>query len=491
MKQSRRIRRDFLQAGLGLTAAALSPIAAGPTHAADSTTLDRLRRGERDPKRRVLFKGGTVISIDAKTGDHVRADVLVEGKKIAAIGPDLKAAEAQIIDASRSILIPGFVDAHRHAWEGQIRGIIPNAASLADYAAATHRGFALHYRPHDMYVGNLITALGCIDAGITCILDNSHNSRTAAHSDAAIQALLDSGIRAVHASGAPQVPPWEGQWPGDLVRLKKRFFSSDDQLVTLRMFAGLNPEHIKLARDLDLWVTSEFSGGAAGEEALRATAAAGLLGARHTLNHCSNVTDAGWKLIREAGVKVNVCPTSDPHYRLGTGLPGLQHALDNGIRPGLSVDNEASYGTDMFTQMRVGFYLQRAMAGFRAFNKEANVPAPMQIRDMLEFATLRGAECCGLIDKVGSLAPGKEADIVMIRADAINTLPLTSAVATVVFQAHAANIDTVMIGGQVRKFLGKLVGVDARQIAQMVEASRDELIKRRGYKLDVLREAVN
>ena len=152
-----------------------------------------------------------------------------------------------MIDATNTIIIPGFVDAHRHSWEGQLRRIIPDGA-IAEYMATTHNGFARYYRPDDIYVGNLITALGCIDAGITCVIDNSHNSRSAAHSDAAVQALIDSGIRGVHASGAPQTGEWDRQWPQDLERLQKRFFSSTDQLVTLRMFSGMNRENWALAR---------------------------------------------------------------------------------------------------------------------------------------------------------------------------------------------------------------------------------------------------
>ena len=201
-----------------------------------------------------------MVSMDPKVGDFVKGDVLIEGKKITAVSAELKApAQAQVIDAANTIIIPGFVDAHRHSWEGQLRRIIPNGA-IAAYMAATHQGFARYYRPHDMYVGNLITALGCIDAGITCIIDNSHNSRSSAHSDAAIQALFDSGIRAVHASGAPQTGEWDRQWPQDLARMQKRFFTSDDQLVTLRMFAGLNRENWALARKLGLRITSETNG---------------------------------------------------------------------------------------------------------------------------------------------------------------------------------------------------------------------------------------
>ena len=149
--------------------------------------------------------------MDAKVGDFANGDVLIQGKKIVSVGPSGQAkapSQAQVIDATNTIIMPGFIDAHRHAWEGQLRRIIPDGA-ISDYMATTHNGFARFYRPHDVYVGNLITALGCIDAGITCMIDNSHNSRSAAHSDAAVQALIDSGICGVHASGAPQTGEWD------------------------------------------------------------------------------------------------------------------------------------------------------------------------------------------------------------------------------------------------------------------------------------------
>ena len=151
----------------------------------------RLMRAARDPGRRILLRGGTIITMDAAVGDFVRGDLLIEGRRIAAVSPDLGAASqggnAIVVDAKDTILIPGMIDCHRHAWEGQIRGIIPNSATIADYMGATHRGFAPHYRPEDVYVGNLITALGCIDAGITCFIDNSHT-----RSDPCMQADMRS-----------------------------------------------------------------------------------------------------------------------------------------------------------------------------------------------------------------------------------------------------------------------------------------------------------
>ena len=213
-------RRDLLKTGASIAVAASAiPLVASDAAAqgqdADAGTLDRLLRAIRDRRRRILLKGATIISMDPAVGDFVRADLLIEDKTIASVGPDLSSAaqdgNAIVVDANGTILIPGMVDCHRHAWEGQIRGVIPNSATIGDYMGATHRGFAPFYRPDDMYVGNLITALGCIDAGITCFIDNSHNSRSSAHSDAAVQALLDSGARAVHASGAPTFAEWDRQ----------------------------------------------------------------------------------------------------------------------------------------------------------------------------------------------------------------------------------------------------------------------------------------
>lgn len=150
-----------------------------------------------------LIKGATLLSMDDRVGNFERGDILIEGAKIVAIGENLAAEGARIIDATHMIAMPGLVDTHRHAWEGQLRRINPDAKTLEDYCNATHFSFARYYRPADIYIGNLLTALECIDAGITTMIDNSHNSRTAAHSDAAVEALLDAGIRAVHASGAP------------------------------------------------------------------------------------------------------------------------------------------------------------------------------------------------------------------------------------------------------------------------------------------------
>ncbi len=479
-------RRGALKVGATLAAGAA---AGGGLSAADAA--ENLRRFERqaavDSRDRILLRGGTIISMDPKVGDLVQGDVLIEGKKIAAIAPTLNAADAQVIDAHDSIIVPGFVDCHRHSWEAPLRRINPNSPTIADYSNATHLSFAKAYRPQDHYSSHYLTAVGCVDAGITCVIDNSHNSRSADHSDAAVEALIDSGVRAVHASGPPSAGDWARQWPQDLERLQKKYFSSTDQLVTLRMFSGVNRDNWALARKLGLRITTEFQGAQAAA-LLDPLAQDKLVGPDNTFNHCGALPEKTWKIFVDTGVNINVCPRSDAQYGLGEGLCALQTAWNYGIKPGLSVDNETSYSTDMFMEMRVAFYLQRAVAQNRRFSGDQNPPKPLTVRDMLYCATMGGAHCAGLDDKIGSLAPGKEADLLMIRADDINLYPSNNAVGTVVQAAERSNIDTVIIGGRVRKYRGQVVGLDMVRLKAMVEESRSHLFSAVGYRPDVFAE---
>ena len=437
-----------------------------------------------DPGQRLLLRGGVIISMDPKVGNLAKGDVLIEGKKITAVAANVPAAGAQVIDAGNMILIPGLIDCHRHSWEGQLRRINPNAPTLADYSNATHLSFATHYRPQDMYAGGMITALGCIDAGITCVIDNSHNARSSAHSDAAVEALIDGGIRAVHASGAPQAGNWDHQWPQDLERLQKKYFSSTDQLVTLRMFAPPNRENWAYARKLGLRITTEFQGPQPAM-ALDALWQDRLVGPDNTFNHCGALPERTWQILRQSGATIDVCPRSDAQYGLGEGISAYQHALDHGIKPGFSVDNETSYSSDMFAEMRTAFYIQRALLQNRRFAGEQNMPQPVNVADVLECATVNGAGCAGLSDKIGTITPGKEADIVMIRSDDINLYPSNNAIGSVVQAADRSNVDTVIIGGRIRKQNGRLVGLDMNRLKRMVEESRSYLFAANNYKEDI------
>ena len=140
----------------------------------------------------------------------------------------------------------------------------------------------------------------------------------------------------------------------------------------------------------------------------------------------------------------------------------------------------------MFTEMRVAFNIQRAMATYRRSNGDAKMPAMVSVRDVLECATVNGAANAGLLDKCGTLTPGKEADIVMIRTDDINLYPSNHAIGTVVAAADVRNIDTVIVGGKIRKFRGKMVGLNMEKFRQLADESRNYLFSKAGYTLDIL-----
>jgi len=484
-------RRGLLR--MGAAALAVAPAAVQIAGAAQRATtrqdggaLEPRWRAPVNPERHLLLRGGTIITMDPAVGDFARGDVHIRGKHIVEVGRNLRGpAGSEVIDAAGTILIPGFVDCHRHSWSAQFRRIIPDGL-IANYMSTTHQGFAPYYRPHDMYVGNLMTALGCIDAGITCMIDNSHNSRSAAHSNAAIEALFDSGIRAVHASGPPQFGTWDNQWPADLARLQNTYFASDDQLVTLRAFANPNRENWAFARSLGLKIHAD----GISSEQIEAFAKEKLLGPDFTFNHANSLTDEAWRLVREAGCTVDVCTRSDAQYGLGNGasagVGGFQKALEFGMQPGFSVDNETSYSTDMFGEMRAAFFIQRALATSRRANKDPNAPTPVTVRQVLQCATVNGAKCAALLDKCGTITPGKEADIVMIRADDMNLYPLNNAVGTVVQAADVGNVDTVIIGGAIRKRRGTLIGINMPRFRQLVDESRTYLFGKMNYTLNIL-----
>jgi cytosine/adenosine deaminase-related metal-dependent hydrolase len=213
-----------------------------------------------------------------------------------------------------------------------------------------------------------------------------------------------------------------------------------------------------------------------------------LVGPDNTFNHCGALPERTWQILRESGATINVCPRSDAQYGLGEGIAAYQHALDHGIKPGFSVDNETSYSTDMFSEMRMAFLIQRAVLQNRRFHGESNLPEPVNVRDVLECATINGANCAGLARKIGTLAPGKEADIVMIRADDINIYPSNNALGSVVQAADRSNVDSVMIGGRFRKRRGQIVGLDMTKLKRIVEESRRHLFAAINYKEDVFAE---
>jgi cytosine/adenosine deaminase-related metal-dependent hydrolase len=468
-------RRRFLKAA-ALAAPALSAC----------TTM-----GQETPRGGLtLIKGATVLSVDRSVGDFEQADVLVEGSRIAAVRPGISAPDAQVIDASNTIVMPGFVDTHRHMWQGILRNILPDG-SLGDYIAVVQKMIGQAYTPDDVYAGNLSSALGCIDVGVTTVLDWSHIHNSPEHTDAAIKGLQDSGVRAVFAYGTPQTA--SGNWmeapshkyPEDIARLRKQYFSSDDQLLTLFLASpGGAPDVIlktwKAARDVGAPITIHVGVGEFGRNALlERIHAIEPLRADTTYVHCCTLNDREWKLIRDSGGTISIAGYVET--LMGHGHPPVQKAIDFGIRPSLSVDVETSVPNDFFTQMRTALSLQKNDVWARRLAGDKNAPRFLTAREVLEFATIEGARANGLQRKVGSLTPGKEADILLLRTDRLNVMPMNNAVGAVVTSMGPQNVDTVLIAGRVKKRNGQLVGVDMARVTRLLNEARERALANGKY----------
>jgi cytosine/adenosine deaminase-related metal-dependent hydrolase/ribose/xylose/arabinose/galactoside ABC-type transport system permease subunit len=438
---------------------------------------------------RTLIQGGTVLSLDPAVGDFTAGDVLIEGDRIVAVGPGLENGEAEVIDASGMLVIPGFVDSHRHIWEGLLRNIgtdVPLEGRTSYISFVLHK-LAPAFRPEDAYIGDLLSALGAIDAGITTLLDWSHIQASPAHTDAVIQALGDSGLRAVFAYGFPWWGKWEERQPSWFVRAATEHFSTKDQKLTLALAAPgpeftdfeVTRDHWKLARETDARITTHVGVGSYGQDGkVQEFGDAGLLGPDTTYIHCTTLNDTEIQMIVDTGGTVSLA--SPVEMMMGHGMPPIQKFLDRGLRPSLSVDVETNVPGDMFNQMRSVLALQRAMAS-------AHGKTPVSTREVLAYATIEGARANGLDSKVGTLTAGKQADLILLRTDRINVTPLNDPVTAVVSGMDTGNVDTVLIGGRVMKRHGELLHVDWAAVRRMAAESRDFVVAKSGFKVPSIR----
>ena len=463
-------RRDFLKSGAaGLAAAIMSPD--GPANAAQAGST--IRSGGNN---RILLKGGTVLTLDRTLGDFETADVLIEGAKIAAVGRNLK-AEAQTIDASNMIVMPGFIDTHHHQYETILRGIIADSVLRGpkSYTSDVQGIYTPVYKPEDARISELVASLNQINAGVTTGVDTSQVSHTPEHTDACIDGLREAGRRTLFAYSNGVGPG--SKYPQDIRRLRTQYFSSKDQLLTLAMGGGVDAGTWALAREVGVPIVNHVVGNPASLEAM---GKAGLMKADNEYIHCTQLTKAAWKYIADSGGHVSIATAIE--MQMQHGMPPIQEALDHGIMPSLSVDVETNMAADMFTVMRSTFTLHRALLNEKVLAGERNVPPLLTVRQVLEMATIQGARDAHLDKKIGTLTPGKDADLIMLRTDTINVVPLNNAAGAVVTLMDTSNVDTVFIAGKLMKRNGQLVGVDLGKIRRAVEASREAVLTRAGVK---------
>ena len=519
-------RRDFLKAtaATGVAAAGLNLFAARPAAADVGDPPEDNGR----PGRRYVIRGGAVMSMDPHVGDFPRADVLVEGKKILAVGPNLSAGGAGEIDARGRIVMPGFIDTHHHQYETALRsfladGVLINDGSNTASGNTTYFEFILQkfapvYRPQDVYINELFGGLSQLDDGVTTVHDISQIHHSPDHSDAAIQALFDTGRRAAfgYFEGAFTTNPHYA-YPQDAFRIKSKWFSSSDQLVHMIMGGEvyLGPDIYRqswtIGRKLELQIAAHILS-PFGIRPILDQLAAGHggnpgdnigLGPDNLFIHMTGMSDDGWKGVHDAGAQVSIAFPIEMNMRHG--MPPILKMQSLEMEPSLSTDVECTMTADFFTQMRVCMNMQRVLVNQMVLDQgfppnpvdwglppsaAANpwpfgpypngIPALLTTRDVLRYGTVNGAKALRLDGKVGSLTPGKEADILILDAEAINVAPLNQVPGAVVSLMDRTNVETVIVAGKVRKWKGKLLDVDLHKLRGDLEASRDFIFAKAG-----------
>jgi 5-methylthioadenosine/S-adenosylhomocysteine deaminase len=531
---SRNTRREFLKSSasaLGLAASGLgSPMLVGPALA---------------QSRRIVLKDAVVLSLDPNVGDFEKADVLIEGKKISQIGPSLNVGNAERIDCTGMIVMPGFVTTHHHQFYTLQRSLIPDGLIIfpgnADQepTAWPHETYGSvpgniwtqgripdpanpgkylwdlgrpPYDPEDNYLSELVACLSEITQGITCGTDTSQANHSPEYTDALIQGLIDSGRRTVfdYGGGADrgqaEFPGAMGDATKGIGRIAKKYFSSKDQLVTLGCGGGAGPAFSgaaytgwQLGRSFGAYINNHAVGNPKGFIDAAADARNGSDWSDVTFVHATRWQDntlgqigpsssgypnnnqsRAWEIVHDRGAHVSIAVLIEQQMRHG--MPPFQAALNHGILPSLSADVDTNMTPDPFSLMRGAFCCQRGLANDLAFKESnpGNLPIPQLVtaRQCIEMATVAGAAGSGLLDKIGTLTPGKEADIVVLDANTITIAPMNNVPGAIVTMMDTRNVRHVMIAGKFVFRNSKLVGWDEKKLVRDVIRARDRVLAR-------------
>ncbi|GAA3556477.1 amidohydrolase family protein [Kribbella ginsengisoli] len=410
---------------------------------------------------RTLLRGGLVIDTEPIVTVHRDTDVLIEDGRIAAVGPDLAVTDAEVIDATDRIVLPGFVDTHRHLWETALRGTAVDM-DLMGYIEQVLGGYGARYRPEDVATGNLAGALECLDAGITTVQDYSHVQHSRDHTDAALDGLASSGIRAVFGYG-PSATAGAAVDPAGMRHVVDRASG----LITPALAAigpAFAPFEITqadwaLAAELGVPIVVHIMSGPLAPYPLQLLQDKGLLRSDVLYIHGNNLPDSELKLIADSGAAVAVTPAVEARMEMGDPIAGRLKSA--GVTTGLGIDVVTTAPGDMFNAMRSVLAL-----GYQT----------LTAAEVLRIATLDGARALGLSDQIGSLRPGKQADLVLLRASDINLIGgLHDPIATVVTSAHPGNIDTVLVAGNPVKRDGHLLHPDLESTLAAVRSTAEHL----------------
>jgi 5-methylthioadenosine/S-adenosylhomocysteine deaminase len=433
----------------------------------------------------VLIRNAYVITMVPGAPDLPDGDVLVENGAIADVGTGLSAPGATVIDGKGFIVMPGLVDTHWHMWTTLLRNMSGNEPKHGYFPTTTAVGNV--YTPRDMYYGALLSAAEAVFSGITTVHDWCHNIITPQHAEEDIRALQEAGIRARFCYGpARRTPLTEAINIGGLERFHREWASfSSEGLLTLGIgwrgvqFAFRQPdgtfdlrplseavyrtEHDAASR-LGIPISVHVNSFTHDRNHVLAIHKAGLLVKDLQIIHGIFTSTEEMKLMAAAGAVVSVSPYSE--LRIGYGVTKVLEYLDNGVTLGLSVDTTPLTGNcDMFGIMKVVQNIE---------NGRTESEFKLQPRRIVELATIEGARSMGLADRIGSLAKGKRADLIMVSTRDINMGPFTDPYHMLVDSAQPWNVDTVMVDGRILKRGGKLTAIDTGTLmTEATKASRE------------------
>jgi cytosine/adenosine deaminase-related metal-dependent hydrolase len=402
-----------------------------------------------------MIRNARILTMDPTIGDLERGDLLIEGGLISALAPRLEADRTEEIDATGCIVLPGFIDSHRHMWQAALRGCAPHH-TLPEYFSNILGQLAPVLTPQDLYLGNLLSARAALDAGVTTVQDISNIQDSPAHSDHLIQALRDSGLRTVFAYGnsTPRMRAHGSSLPDDVRRIRAQLLPRDDgTLVTMALITEAGDDeaerhNARLARDLGL-PTARHAVQFSVERHVTRMRGLGVLLPGTTFIHGVGLDTEELKVIADNGSSLSIAPAIE--MMMGHGYPPFTRAAEAGLRLSLSADVEVTSAADMFTQMRAAYQASR----YSELSSPGSEGTRTTVKDILRYATAGGAQALGLDHLTGSLTPGKQADLIILRADQPDVAPVYDAYSTVVLQMDRSHIDTVLVAGQPAKRGGK------------------------------------
>ena len=410
-----------------------------------------------------------MLTLGARIPNFAQADLLIEQGRVAEIGPRLRARDAELIDAADSIIMPGFVDTHRHAWKSLFRNLGEELRSAGTLPSTSVYG--PHYHPDDVYAATLVGLLGAAEAGITTVVDWADIRTGEDYVDAALEAHADAGLRTVFALASPE---WADRAPG-ITETLGRLPAGERTTIALgssepsRDIDAIEAEW-GLARRLGLRIHAHAGTNPAASGVIAELGARRLLGDDVTLVHCSLLDAADLDAIAASGATVSLAPASE--MALGLGASPIQGLIDRGIRPGLGVDQQALAPGDIFAAMRSANSMQHAASFDLKLAGKAGIPSLLSTRDVIRYATSDGARVAGLGDVTGSIEPGKWADILVLRADRPNIHPVNDPIGAVVWGMDTSNVDWVLVGGEPLVREGVLSADSARARELAVAAHR-------------------